>query len=677
MTTTKVVRQRYVPWVAIVAPSMVLSAFMMASQASVPSESWLWGWLGLAAFSGLLSWQKRPIGWLLLGLALGAALMQWQMREWQQHQLPSIWYGQSMQASVLIDGLPKRRETSWQLQAIVMEAPVNALVGDKVLLSVPDAVEPKPGQRWLVDMVLDRPLVRANPGGFDWQAWLFSQGIHAQGKANPKALQQENTASWRYWRWLFKSQLQSVLVADSPFNGLNIALIMGDTSGMTQAQWQVLRDTGTLHLAVVSGMHLTLIAGFAWLFAVGGWRLFPSERYAKVVVASVVAIIAATLFATLAGWTVPVQRAWIMLFMVVISIWLSRQFHPVLTLSWALLLVLLWDISAVLQVGFWLSFIATALLLWLIQRPNGWLMRLLWLHLGMSLFLAPFLVLFFHQIPTYAPLANLLAAPIVEFMLVPLLLLLASIAWLMPSVALLLSSLIGTIWQGLWQVLTSIAAWPHAVWLLSPALWWQGISDPVQRVTMLDVGKQAPVYIWQQGANNWLIGTGEQVGSLHSMDTLVLPSLVALGIDKLTGVVMTREGDDAQVGLAILQHRMPVQQVAYARQCGDQQLPWRFDGQTCWVNIDRNLSLTWQQPMTLPTPLPDNVMSLPLRNKNLLQPSMQTWYSSGEAVDVTWAKHRFSTQCDGAMTVQVDEKGVHLGKQYRHEQKRFYDEGCQ
>jgi hypothetical protein len=96
------------------------------------------------------------------------------------------------------------------------------------------------------------------------------------------------------------------------------------------------------------------------------WKRFPSERFHAQWMAAWVAWVAASAFAVLAGLNLPVQRAWLMISVVLVAVLLKRQLHPLLLLSWALLLVLIWDITSVMQAGFWLSFLATGALIWLL-----------------------------------------------------------------------------------------------------------------------------------------------------------------------------------------------------------------------------------------------------------------------------------------------------------------------
>ena len=483
-------------------------------------------------------------------------------------------------------------------------------------------------------------------------------------------------------------KLLSVLPADSDFTGLSVALVLGEVSAVSDEQWRVLRDTGTLHMAVVSGTHITLVAGLAWFLGLALWKLAPSQRYPAVLVASIVALFAAVSFAFLAGMNVPVQRALIMFVMLMMAVWLKRSLHPVLTLSWALIAVLLWDVGAVMQVGFWLSFIATAILLWMLTIEGGRLQRLVLLHLGMSLLLAPFLLLFFQQIPTYSALANLLTSPIIEWLLVPLLLIIALLAWIAPSLATLLSQLTEQLWALVWVILSEIATWPMAVLLLSPTAWWHSLPDEAQRLTLLDMGSKQVVAVWQTPQGDWLLGTGSQQGKSHSMETIILPSLTALGVQRLAGVVMSDNSEVGQKGLSLLKQRMGVERTLSSESCLQGEMAsaidalpiqgwWSEQGQ-CWLimNIQHRLApfaLSWQTPKANDWPHYMPIITPELSAKPSASSSkVDLWISAGSPVRSGWAQQHYGTQQQGAMTWQISEQGFSLFKAYKPANQRFY-----
>ena len=172
-----------------------------------------------------------------------------------------------------------------------------------------------------------------------------------------------NRIRQRQQAWLDSLSLKS--------SGFIKALVIGDRFGITDKQWQLLTATGTNHLMVISGLHIGLVTWLAyrlleWLFrrCARCSLLYPASKSA------VLGAIAISLcYSVLAGFSLPVQRAFVMVCCLMSGLLLVRQTRPLNNLCLALLAVLLLDPLAPQSAGFWLSFTAVALLLTL------WLLR--------------------------------------------------------------------------------------------------------------------------------------------------------------------------------------------------------------------------------------------------------------------------------------------------------------
>lgn len=136
-------------------------------------------------------------------------------------------------------------------------------------------------------------------------------------------------------------------------------------------------------------------------------------------------LLLAIFYALLAGLSISTQRALVMISVIMLSIFIKRRVEPLQALSLSLILVLLIDPFAVLAVGFWLSFAAVICILYIAQYRHP-TRKWLWLHVHLWIVVAltPLLLLFFQETSVISPLANLIAVPMVSFLIVPLLLLL-------------------------------------------------------------------------------------------------------------------------------------------------------------------------------------------------------------------------------------------------------------
>ncbi|MGN8197944.1 DNA internalization-related competence protein ComEC/Rec2 [Salinisphaera sp. RV14] len=325
-----------------------------------------------------------------------------------------------------------------------------------------------PGDCLHVRAKLSTPHGSANPGGFDYSAWLWRQGIDATGYVRDSAACHAAPV-WSINR-LRHAALQRLapILQQRPMRGLIEALSLGVRQHITDAQWATLRATGTTHLVAISGLHIGLIAGL--LFAVARWLTLrtPAARQARRV-AAVVAMAGAVGYAALAGWALPTQRAVIMAAVLLAAVVAERDIGASRALAWAALIVVLWHPASVIAPGFWLSFAAVAWLIWIATLVDGaWWRKALYFQLGLVAVLMPLTLWFFGQASLVAPLVNALLIPAAS-LAVPLVLLggvAALVApagaggWLLAKIAAALAAL----WPGLeWAAQWPLASFHHVL----------------------------------------------------------------------------------------------------------------------------------------------------------------------------------------------------------------------
>ena len=215
----------------------------------------------------------------------------------------------------------------------------------------------------------------------------------------------------------------SLILDARPSLGLIKALTIGDGSRIAQNQWDIFHKTGTTHLVVISGSHVGLIAGMVYFLVLKLWAWTGVLRWSPQTVAAFVAIVSAIFYAALAGFSVPTERSVIMIVIIMAAIILQRNIHPFNTLVVALFSVLVFDPLSVLSVGFWLSFLAVALIIYVIAGRLGkvsYFIEMIKINWATSVGLSPLLLLFFQQVSLISPLANFIAVPIISLLVVPL-----------------------------------------------------------------------------------------------------------------------------------------------------------------------------------------------------------------------------------------------------------------
>lgn len=130
-------------------------------------------------------------------------------------------------------------------------------------------------ERWQLTVRLKAPHGASNPFGFDYELWLWEQGVQATGyvRAGPKdpAPQRLGQTGQHPVEWARQQVRNQIFerVAERPYAGLIAALVVGDQKAIERVDWDVFRATGVAHLMSISGLHITM---FAWVAAWGlGW----------------------------------------------------------------------------------------------------------------------------------------------------------------------------------------------------------------------------------------------------------------------------------------------------------------------------------------------------------------------------------------------------------------------
>lgn len=280
------------------------------------------------------------------------------------------------------------------------------------------------GERWRLAVNLKRADGSLNPHGFDYHAWLFAQRIGATGSVKT-GTRLAAGQGLDHWREQIRQRLQRY--APQSMQGVMAALVLGDGSGLSSAQWRTLQATGTVHLMVISGQHISLMAAMAyglvlWLMRLGWWP----QSVPWLPVACLLSIAAALAYGALAGFAVPVQRACIMVMVALLWRWRFQHLSVWTAFLTALTLVLVREPLVVLQAGFWLSFTAVgALLVAFSARLGPWrwwhiMGRTQWIA---AIGLAPFLLALSLPVSMMGPLANIFAVPWLSLLALPLTLL--------------------------------------------------------------------------------------------------------------------------------------------------------------------------------------------------------------------------------------------------------------
>jgi competence protein ComEC len=415
--------------------------------------------------------------------------------------------------------------------------------------------QPQPlraGDNWQMTVRLKAPHGNSNPHGFDYELWLWEQGIQATGyvrtgkAANGDAPPKKLADTWAKPIERTRQAVREAIferVDNRQLAGVLAALVVGDQNAIERADWDIFRATGVAHLMSISGLHITMFAWAASLLI--GWAWRRSARFSPAFCHALPAssagawggLLLAVLYALFSGWGVPAQRTIWMLATVVLLRQSGRQWPwPVVWLL-AMAVVVALDPWALMQAGFWLSFVAVGVLFAsavdekLATNSGAACARIHWVEgqndhentpknsflgtftgsLGVHLMktlreqwvitlaLTPLALLLFNQVSVIGLLANAVAIPWVTLVVTPLAMLgaLWSPVWDAAALAVsVLTLLLNGLASWSWASISVAAAplWCAAAGVLGGAL--LVVRLPLH-VKLLGVPLLLPVLLWQ------------------------------------------------------------------------------------------------------------------------------------------------------------------------------------
>ncbi len=354
----------------------------------------------------------------------------------------------------------------------------------------------RPGDSVRVFAVLAPPPPPAVPGAFDFQRQSFFGGLGAVGFAiGPAEIVDEAPAHGLRASRLWIARLRGDIAAhvykhvDGAAATVIVALMTGERGAIPTPVIEAIRNSGIAHLLAISGLHIGLVAGFLFVSIRCVLALIPplAVRFPVKKIAVIASIFGAGGYMLLAGATIPSQRAFLMIAIVLIAVLVDRRGISMRLVAWAATVILIFRPESLLGASFQLSFAAVLALVAVFEairdarssdrRPLTWRKRILLYVGGVALTTlvagaatAPFVVYHFNRFSDYWLITNMVAVPttalwvmpwtVVAFILMPFgleALALAPIAWGVDLV----------IW-----IAKTVSSWPGAVSLLPPMPVW-------------------------------------------------------------------------------------------------------------------------------------------------------------------------------------------------------------
>jgi competence protein ComEC len=286
-------------------------------------------------------------------------------------------------------------------------------------------------------------------------------------------------------RAMVNARIAAVLPGET--GAIATALVTGDRGGISQEVTEAMRDSGLAHILSISGLHMAIIAGTVFWLVRTLLALVPALalRYPIKKWAAAAALGAASFYLALSGAAVPTVRSWIMMSIVLIAVMLDRPALTMRNVALAALAILIVAPESLFEPSFEMSFAAViglvALYEWLSQRDwhgpadvsplirglrksGGLVAGAAMTTLVAGAAVAPFALYHFHRMTHFGLFANLVAAPLVSVLIMPMALLsliampFSLEAWPLKAMGLGIELMVATGKE--------VAAWPGAVSVL-------------------------------------------------------------------------------------------------------------------------------------------------------------------------------------------------------------------
>ena len=322
---------------------------------------------------------------------------------------------------------------------------------ERVRVTLPRGTAPKVGDHISARAQLLPLLGPTRPGGFDYARNSYFAQIGATGfvlgrvrvadRAVAAPIDIRVLAAIDAFRRQMHARIRALLPGE--IGAIASALVTGIRDEISPEVNEAMRVSGLAHVLSISGLHMVLAVGALFALVRGVLALIPGLALRRPVKkwAALVALAGATGYLILSGAAVPTQRAYIMIAIVLAGVLLDRPALTIRTLAVAAAVLLALEPEAILHPSFQMSFAATLALVAMFEllgpslaRPptpgSGILGRLServgrWLLLGALTSLAAglattaYAAFHFHRLAPFGLVANLLAMPVISFVIMP------------------------------------------------------------------------------------------------------------------------------------------------------------------------------------------------------------------------------------------------------------------
>jgi len=219
--------------------------------------------------------------------------------------------------------------------------------------------EDNPGIQFGDEVILtgriEAPGSPTNPSQFNYRQYLRRLGIRAVLRVpNAAGVEWTGRSTGRVRRSLFGVRRYLLSLISTPGNGRGgkvlAAMLLGAREELPPDTVERFRQSGTMHLLAISGLHVGMVAGAIWLVA----GLVGADARLR----SIAVVLCVVAYVLLTGARPPAVRAAVMIGLVALGGAFARRQVTVNSLALAAFIILVFSPGEIFMRGFQLSFVA-------------------------------------------------------------------------------------------------------------------------------------------------------------------------------------------------------------------------------------------------------------------------------------------------------------------------------
>ncbi len=262
-----------------------------------------------------------------------------------------------------------------------------------------------------------------NPGEFDYAGYLENRGIYHSLYLNRKEFNIISGNNGNRLKAFANNIRNKILIQLRNYNSFSeseysiAAAILTGYDDLKEDQREAYSNAGVIHILSVSGLHVGVIYLMAQLLT----SVFSRKsRFLFIQPVFIISLI--WFYAIITGMSVPVLRASLMFSLILLGKALRLQNNNFNTLAAAAFLLLMLNPRSLLEVGFQLSFGAVAGIMLFkapitkLWNPKNPVLVKVWdlvaISISAQILITPLILYYFHKLPVYFVLANLIAVPL-------------------------------------------------------------------------------------------------------------------------------------------------------------------------------------------------------------------------------------------------------------------------